>query len=360
MDERFQQAKVVIVDDEYSNVLLLKRTLEQLGITSIRGLTDPTQVVDLVLKFKPDILLLDLNMPALDGFAVMKNVKAIVPPDDFLPILVLTADISQETKRRALSDGANDYLTKPFDLFEVMLRTRNLLRTRFLQTDLKEQNADLETKVRERTSAANKAQRETIECLAKACEARDDATGEHTKRVGAMSARIALTLGLSDAEAEMIQLAAQLHDIGKTAIPDGILAKPGKLTPAEYDVMKQHPVLGAAILAGSSSPMLVMAEQIAATHHEWWNGRGYPSKLCGDQIPLAGRIVAVSDVFDALTHERPYKKAWSVSEAIDEIKGLGHQQFDPKVVDALIEVLAASGLADIDFARSEVMLRKAA
>jgi putative two-component system response regulator len=342
--DKLKASRILIVDDEEANVLLIERTLQQVGVTTFKGVTDPREVEGLLTSFKPDIIMLDIQMPYLDGFAVMRRLKELIPKDEFLPIIILTADATPETKRKALTEGANDFLTKPFDLSEVILRTRNLLRSRLMHCELRATNEILEERVRERTAALERAQVEMLERLSKAGEFRDDDTGEHTKRVGNLSALIGRVLGMAEPEAEMLRMAAQLHDIGKTGIPDKILLKPGKLSIDEFDTMKAHTTIGSQILGGSDARILQMAEEIALTHHERWTGGGYPYGLRGEQIPLSGRIVAIADVFDALTHARPYKLAWSVADAVEEIKRQSGQHFDPRVVDALLQVLTTAGL----------------
>ena len=329
-------ARILIVDDQPSNVMLLEGILQEEDFTGSRGLTDSRQALPVFLEYQPDLILLDLQMPYMNGFEVMKQLRGRVPPGTFLPILMLTADITPESKRHALAEGATDFLTKPFDNTEVVLRIRNLLQTRSLHLQLQDQNQVLEQKVRERTLELEQTQVEILERLALASEYRDDDTGEHTKRVGHMSAQIAQTLGLLEEEVELIRRAAPLHDVGKIAIPDSILLKPGKLTPEEFEQMKTHTTMGAKMLSGGRFPLLQMAEEIALTHHERWDGTGY-LKLHGETIPLVGRIVAVADVFDALTNERPYKKAWPRNEAIEEIQRQGGRQFDPRVVEAFLK-----------------------
>ena len=326
------------MDDQPSNVLLLEGILYEEDYSAYRSITDSRQVLSVFLEYQPDLVLLDLQMPFLDGFEVMKQLQTHIPLEAFLPILVLTADITPEAKRQALAGGAMDFLTKPFDATEVILRIRNLLQTRALHLQLQNQNQILDQKVRERTAELEATQNEILERLALAAEYRDDDTGEHTQRVGQMAAQIAQALGLPEAEVELIGRAALLHDVGKIAIPDAILLKPGKLTPEEFTHMQTHTALGAKMLSGGQFALMQLAEEIAFTHHERWDGTGYLG-LHGEAIPVAGRIVAVADVFDALTNERPYKKAWPHNEAIEEIQRQSGRQFDPRVVQAFLEII---------------------
>jgi putative two-component system response regulator len=331
-------SRILIVDDQPSNVALLEGILQEEDFTCYQSLTDSPRTVPVFLEYQPDLILLDLQMPIIDGFEVMKQLRICLAPGDFVPILVLTANITPEAKRRALAEGALDFLTKPFDPTEVILRIKNLLQTRFLHVQLQCQNRLLDQKVRERTAALEETQIEILERLALAAEYRDDDTGEHTKRVGKTSAQIAEALGWSDEEIELIRRAAPLHDVGKIAIPDSILLKPGKLTPEEFERVKTHTTLGAKMLSGGQFPLLRSAEQIALTHHERWGGAGYIG-LRQEDIPMAGRIVAVADVFDALTSERPYKRAWTITDAIEEIECQSGRQFDPRVVEAFLRVI---------------------
>ena len=331
------EARLLIVDDEEPNVELLDRLLRRAGYVNVECTTDPRSVQDLVTEFEPDLILLDLLMPHLDGFAVMEQIRLLEPAGSPIPILVLTADATPETKRRALARGAQDFLTKPFDVDEVLLRIRNMLETRTLQLQLRDQNEVLEELVRIRTRDLEAAQAETFDRLAITAEYRDDDTGQHTMRVGRTSGLIARELGLPKDECELIERAARLHDLGKIAIPDSILLAPRKLTPEEFQVVKTHTTIGADILAGSYSPVLQLAQAIAQAHHERWDGSGYAG-LAGEAIPLAAAITTVADVFDALVHERPYKPAWPVEQAIAEIEAQRERQFDPKIVDAFLRV----------------------
>lgn len=333
----FSRARILIVDDEPTNVELLRRVLERAGFTRIQSTSDPREASALYVEFRPDLILLDLHMPHLNGLAVMEQLNQIAEAT-YLPILMLTGDVSAEARRDALSRGAKDFLHKPFSSDEVLLRIGTLLETRFLYLQIQNQNQMLEAKVRERTRELEAAQFEIIERLAKAAEFRDDNTGQHTERVGQTAALIAKQMGLPDAQVSLIRRAAPLHDVGKIGIPDAILLKLGKLTADEFNLVKTHTAIGARILSGSRFPILRLAEEIAFSHHERWDGDGYAGMM-RDAIPLPGRIVAVADVFDALTQQRPYKEAWPVTEAIAEIDRQRGHQFDPALVDAFLRII---------------------
>lgn len=335
--------RVLAVDDQAPNVVLLERLLATWGFTQVRTTTEPGQVLDLVGSWEPDLLLLDLQMPEPDGFAILDALASGPARAVPLPVLVLTADITVDARRRALSAGASDFVSKPFDLDEVRLRVGHLLQARRLQTELLASNRLLEERVRDRTRDLERSRLEVLERLALAAEYRDDDTYRHTERVGRTTALLARRLGLPADEAALLRRAAPLHDIGKVAVPDRILLKPGRLTPEEFETMKEHTSAGARILAGSTSPLLRMAEVIAASHHERWDGSGYPAGLTGEAIPLHGRLVAVADVFDALTHARPYKAAMPVGEALAEMDGMAGS-FDPRI-KAAFDDLDHRGLA---------------
>jgi len=338
--EIFQQARFLIVDDEPANVSVLTQMLEQWDATCIEGTNDPRATAGLIATFAPDIILLDLMMPGMNGFEVMEQLQSLLPADDFLPILVLTADTTDQARRQALERGATDFLTKPFDAGELSLRVHNLLARRKLHRRLQSQNHVLDYQVQQRTQQLAQAEVNTAECLAMAAEYRDDDTGQHTQRVGQTAAQLAGALGLDAKEIYLLELAAPLHDVGKIGIPDSILLKPAKLTDAEFSAIKIHTTIGATILAKHQTALLQLASEIALTHHERWDGKGYPQGLAGEDIPLVGRIVAVADVFDALTHKRPYKKAWPIHEAAQEIEKQSGTQFDPSVISAFTETLA--------------------
>ena len=339
MDEAAtKQARILIVDDYAPNVLTLERLLEVSGYTNIVSTTDSSCVLPMCVEMEPDLILLDLQMPEPNGFEVMGLLTPWIRSAARLPILVLTADETRETRRRALSVGASDFLSKPFDPSEVVLRSHNLLEVRLAQRASLTQNRSLERSVGERTRALDEARIEVIERLALAAEYRDDASGEHTQRVGSHAAAIARELGLDDDFVEQVGLAGQLHDVGKLGIADSILLKQGRLTPMEFEVMKLHCSIGGEILGRSRSRLLQLAEEVALSHHERWDGTGYPAGLKGEAIPLSGRIVAVADVFDTLTHWRPYKEPWSHGDALAELRRSSGRHLDPRAVDAFVRL----------------------
>ena len=327
-------ARIVVVDDRPDNVMVLEHLLAGWRHPNVFGTSASREAVALIERVEPDLVLLDLQMPQPDGYEIMRRLEARIRGSDQLPVLVLTADISTEAKRRALTLGARDFLTKPFDPDEVRMRVDNLLELRQAHLQLREQNVSLEHRVSARTTELERARAETLERLSLAAEFRDDDTGQHAARVGRTVAMLAERLSLSEPEVTRLRRAAPLHDIGKIGIPDSILLKNGRLARSEFERMKEHTVIGAEIVAGSSSDVLELSAVIARTHHEHWDGGGYPNGLAGDEIPLAGRLTAVADVFDALTHERPYKPAWPVGDAVAEMRRLRGTQFDPAVLDA--------------------------
>ena len=342
---RLQASRVLVVDDQPANVELLVAILRRGGYRHLESTSDPRAAVALFESFAPDIVLLDLHMPHLDGFELMERFGKVSTGSVAVPIVILTADIDPKVKQRALAAGAGDFLVKPFDTSEVLLRLRNRLETRFLQLRLQRQNLALEERVRLRTAELVEAQLEILERLALAAEFRDVATLEHTRRVGHIAALMSEVLELDREFVETMRLAAPLHDVGKIAIPDEILLKEGSLSYDEFETIKMHTTVGARLLLGSRFDVTKFAEEIALTHHERWDGTGYPRGLAAADIPIAGRIVSVADVFDALTHERPYKRAWPMEEALMEIEAQAGKQFDPMVVDAFLELSRRGALA---------------
>ena len=336
--EAILQARILIVEDDKVSRTLLEKILVSSGFMNVRAIPNAGRIRAIYKKFIPDLLILDLNLPGLDGFKVMQQLMQD-HADDYLPILVISSENDEKIHLRALAGGAKDFLNKPYDRPKVLLRARNLIEVRLLYRELWGKNDELEQKVRERTTELRESRLDVIRRLGFAAECRDNETGQHIVRMSRYCACLARAMGMSNEDCELILATTPMHDVGKIAIPDAILLKQGPLSPQEWEVMKTHPSVGAEILAGADSPFLRMAEMIARCHHEKWDGSGYPHKLKGEAIPLPARICAVCDVFDALTSDRPYKKAWAVEDAAKEIKKLSGTHFDPVIVDTFVAIL---------------------
>ncbi len=328
-----QDPTILIVEDQDFNIQLLKSMLAHNGYMNVICVQDSREAIDNYHQSKPDVVFLDLHMPYLDGFDVLEQLQELTH-NDYVPVLILTADTDPNARQRALALGAMDFINKPFKISEVLLRTRNFLHSRQMHLQLKAKNHLLEKLVFERTRLLEEAQIEMLERLANAAEYRDQETGEHTTRVGWLAVSMARQIGMPETQVSLLRRAASLHDIGKIAVPDHILLKPDFLTPAEFEIMKTHAEVGAHLLKDGRSEVIKMAETIALTHHERWDGSGYPHGLKGEEIPLEGRIVALADVYDALSHARPYKEAWPRQRVVSEIEAQSGRHFDPGVVDA--------------------------
>jgi len=338
VQDHILEARILVVDDNLTNVVLLKKLLEAEGYLHVEGVTDSREVIGLYKAEPYDLVLLDIRMPHMDGYDVMDGLKEIAN-GDIPPIMVLTAQTDMDTKLKALDAGAQDFLHKPFDRVEALTRIRNMIEVRLLHKQVRLQNEVLEQKVQERTQELEDTRMEVVHRLGRAAEYKDNETGMHVVRMSKIAHLLAIALGMSDADAKLLLHASPMHDIGKIGIPDGVLLKPGKLDADEWEVMKSHCQIGAEILGDHPSPLMQMARLVAMTHHEKWDGSGYPKGLKGEDIPLVGRITAVADVFDALTSERPYKKAWPIEKAATYIKEQVGLQFDPKVVEKFCDHL---------------------
>ncbi len=332
-------SRILIVDDKPVNVMLLEQLLEVEGYENVFSTTDSTQVVDIYLDKKIDMILLDIRMPKMDGIDVMKALKEVVGENDYLPILVLTAQTDMETRQNALAAGARDFLTKPFQPWEVFQRIHNMLETRQFYLAQRDRARSLSEEVKRQTQKLRATHHEVVRRLGVAGEYRDNETGAHVTRMSKSCRLLALKAGLDDEIAERILLASPMHDVGKIGIPDNILLKPGRLTPEEREVMNRHVDIGVDIIGGFESKMLDMARQIAETHHEKWDGSGYPKGLRGEDIPISGRIAAICDVFDALTSERPYKDAWPLEKTLHFFKENAGSHFDPTLTELFIEII---------------------
>jgi len=356
---RVKQAKIMIVDDESMNIKILRRLLELEGFTRFVTTSDAPTAVSLIRQEQPDIVLLDLMMPYVSGLDILTAVRG----DEniaFVPIVILTAVTDRDTRVRAVELGATDFLNKPVDASELMPRVRNLLVVKEYQDQLREYSNNLEAAVRQRTAELENSRRDLIHCLARAAEYRDDDTGQHVLRVGRYTKLIGQALGLPADIVDTLEQAALLHDIGKIGIPDSVLLKQGRLTEDEFALMQKHPgfgkriltsysseeertlqrhaEVGAHILEVGSSRILDMARTIALTHHERWDGSGYPLGLKETDIPLVGRIVAVADVFDALSSRRTYKQAFPLDECFRIMQESRGTHFDPEVLDAFLAI----------------------
>lgn len=355
-----RNSKIMIVDDEELVIRVVKRFLGSEGYNNFITLNDPRQALNMMRVEQPDVVLLDVNMPHVTGLEILKE-RQFIKSLRATPFIILSASSDAETKQLALELGATDFLAKPVDKSDLTLRVQNSLIVKRHFDNLATHAEELERQVRMRTQQLEKSREQVIRILARAAEFRDNETGEHVIRVGAYCEVIAEQLGMPENYCKQIGLAAQLHDVGKIAIPDAVLLNPNKLNREEFEIMKQHCDLGCQIMKpmadeemhmvkekgdqpsvvdDGDSPLLNMASVIARTHHEKWDGTGYPSGLKGDQIPLEGRITCVADVYDALCSDRPYKVAFTVKKSLEIMLSERGTRFDPMVLDAFLERIA--------------------
>ena len=338
LQEQFSKAKILIADDKKLHYLYLQKILHDAGYMNVDCLADSLAIQGYIETNGPDLLILNLLMPHLDGFQVMKQLHAY-REKYYLPIIALSEEQGSDHRLRALQSGATDFLNTPYETPEILFRIRNMIEMRLLHIAVRDQNKILEEKVSERTRELKESQKEIIRRLAQAAEFRDNETGEHIVRISKYCARMGRAMGMDEEECELFATASPLHDIGKIGIPDVILLKPGRLSVEEFEVMKTHALIGAQLLAGGNAPVMKMARVIAMTHHEHWDGTGYPKGLKGDEIPLIGQICSLCDVFDALISKRVYKEAWTLQEAIKIIIDEKGKQFKPELVDKFEQLL---------------------
>ncbi len=338
MKERRKDQKILVVDDVVENIdILIGMLKSSYKMVAARNGEKALKLVGS--KNPPDLILLDIMMPEMDGYEVCEKLKADETTKN-IPVIFLTALSEEKNESRGLQLGAVDYITKPFSPELVRARIKN-------QIELKRHRDNLEGLVAERTAQLKRANQklkisslDTIHRLSRAAEYKDLDTGAHIQRMGQYAVALARKLGLNDKIVDAIQYAVPMHDVGKIGVPDRILLKPGKLTGAEFEIMKQHTIIGAKILVDSDAGFIRLAEVVALTHHEKWDGSGYPNNLKNAEIPLAGCITAVSDVFDALTSKRPYKEPFSIDKSFNIIEAGRGGHFRPDIVDAFLEIKA--------------------
>lgn len=321
--------KILIVDDEPANLKIMKRYLEtNFDLFYARSGVD---ALSLSISDTPDIILMDVVMPEMDGLEACRRLKAD-PRTENVPVIFVTAMDEITNEAQGFSAGGVDYITKPVSAPILSARVKTHL-------SLYDLNRSLEEKVKIQTAEINETRQEIIRQLGRAAEYRDNETGHHVMRISHYSRLLAQKFGLDTGTCELIFQASPMHDIGKIGIPDRILLKPGKLTESEWKVMKKHPVIGAEIIGHHPSKLLQYARVMALTHHEKWNGTGYPEQLAGEDIPLLGRIIAIADVYDALITERVYKAAWPVEKAVRYLKNQSGKHFDPQLIPCFLDIL---------------------
>ncbi|CAH9053877.1 Cyclic di-GMP phosphodiesterase response regulator RpfG [Pseudoalteromonas holothuriae] len=335
MEEIRHNSVILAIDDNPTNLKLLHRLLSARGYQNVHLLSDSREAVNTFLDLQPDLILLDINMPDLDGFEVMDALFALnlklMPP-----IVIISAQQSIESTLTALRKGARDYVSKPFEKNELLMRVQNLLDAHLAHKMLNDQAQVLEQMVNHRTKELHSTRLSVVQRLGMAAEYKDEETGNHILRMSHICMLLAQQLGWSDYRCKLLLHASPMHDIGKIGIPDSILLKEGPLDPQQWEIMKTHAQIGGELLGGDNSDLMIMARSIALTHHEKYNGTGYPHGLQQEEIPIEGRIAAIADVYDALTSARPYKQAWSTEAALNYIKEQSGQHFDPTIAEIFL------------------------
>jgi putative two-component system response regulator len=330
---------IYVVDDVLSNIELVEAVFRNDSVITIKKALNGKELLEQMKKDDlPDLLILDLMMPITDGFEVLKKIKDI-REKSYFPIIVLSALSDKQSIIEALSMGADDYVTKPFFVEELKTRAYNMLKLKERDEYLNTSLDIMESNLLEKLKMLEHTQLEIIIRLGKASEFRDDETGRHIERISNYVSLIAGAMGFNNEQIALMKHASPMHDIGKIGIPDNILLKPARLTEDEFKIIKLHTIIGSKILSGTTLPLLDLAREIAISHHERWDGNGYPMGLSKKNISVSGRIVSITDVFDALTSNRVYKTAWTIEKALDYIKEQRGKQFCPDVVDAFFSVV---------------------
>lgn len=354
------EARIMIIDDEELVIRAVQRFLSVEGFKNFHGISDSTRAINAIREIQPDVVLLDIMMPSVSGLDILRERRKHLALQ-VIPFIILSASSEIEVKREALALGAAEFLSKPVDNVDLVLRVQNSLIIKRHYDQIRNYATNLERQVQLRTRQIELSREQIVQCLAKAAEFRDNETGQHVVRVGKYAAVIAKQLGFGPNYCRQIELASQLHDVGKIGIPDHVLLNPGKLTPEQFEIMKQHCRLGVEIMEplaraesdllrryatisgqvmdGVESPLLTMAANIARTHHEKWDGTGYPAGLRAEEIPIEGRITCVADVYDALCSERPYKPTYSPERCLEIMLSERGSRFDPTVLDAFLEMI---------------------
>lgn len=337
-NQNIYECKIMIVDDVIENVKALKRILRKAGYLNVVHTTDSTEVIKTCKEENPDIILLDLLMPIKSGFEILDELSLFYE-DEYVPVIVITGRNDTNSKIDALQRGAKDYLEKPFDSVELLIRMKNNLEPRILNKFNMSNNSVLDEMIKQQTSDLVELKAELASKLLKAIEYRDDDINKHTLNVSEMSYMLGKALELDEKFCQTLKSASMMHDIGKVAVPDFILLSEGLHSGEEQKIMELHTIKGAEILSGSKFELIQMAEKIALTHHEKWDGSGYPNKIVGEEIPLEGRIVAICDSFDYFLSRGMYKEEMPLDKAIDRIKNDRGIYFDPKITDVFIELI---------------------
>ncbi len=335
-ERELNNARIMIIDDDPSNVDLLQDILTMEGYTSVLGLTDSRKAKNMYIAYDPELVILDINMPYLDGYQLLDQFKQI-ENNSYASVLVITALQDTQTLINALKAGAQDVLTKPFNKLETITRIRNLLTIRLLHNQVRDQNIILEQKIQERTIELQETRLEIIQRLVRAAEYKDNETGAHIVRMSKFSSLLGKLAGMTYDKVTLLLNTSSMHDIGKIGVPDSILMKPGKLDGREWEIMKRHTVIGANLLDGHTSNLIQSAQRIALSHHEKWDGTGYPMGKKGREIPFESRIVGFVDVFDALTSRRPYKTPYPMDKTLSIIREERGKHFDPDLTDLFIK-----------------------